>query len=194
MKKCFAVVCAACLLAIGCIACDTTPQRYEQAFFDVFDTVTTLTVYDTSEKAAEARIQQAHDLLTEYHQLYDIYHAYEGINNLYTVNENAGKAPVTVDERILDLVQFSKEMYALTDGRMNIAMGGVFALWSDYREAGLDDPDNAALPPMAELERAAEHADIDDIVVDREAGTLYLADADLRIDVGRSQRGMPSSG
>ena len=155
----------------------------------MFDTVTTVVIYDTSEKAASAHIEEAHALLTEYHQLYDIYHAYDGIDNLYTVNENAGKTPLAVDERILDLVAFAKEMYALTDGTMNVAMGDVLAIWTDYREAGLEDPDNAALPPMELLKQAAEHADIDDIVIDRDAGTLYLADADMRIDVGAIAKG-----
>lgn len=155
----------------------------------MFDTVTTVVIYDTSEESASARIRETHELLTEYHQLYDIYHAYDGINNLYTVNESAGKAPVAVDGRILDLVLFAKEMYTLTDGRLNIAMGAVLAVWADYRDAGLDDPDNAALPPMDLLERAAEHADIDDIVTDRDAGTLYLTDAEMRIDVGAIAKG-----
>lgn len=155
----------------------------------MFDTVTTVVIYDTSEKAASEHIEEAHALLTEYHQLYDIYHAYDGMNNLYTVNENAGITPVAVDEKILDLVAFAKDMDTLTNGRMNVAMGTVLAIWSDYRQAGLDDPDNAALPPMELLEQAAEHANIDDIVIDRAAGTLYLADADMRIDVGAIAKG-----
>ena len=155
----------------------------------MFDTVTTIVIYDTSERAASAHIKEAHALLTEYHQLYDIYHAYSGLHNLYTVNESAGIVPVAVDERILDLVAFAKDMDTLTNGRMNVAMGGVLAIWADYRQAGLDDSDNAALPPMELLEQAAEHANIDDIVIDRAAGTLYLADADMRIDVGAIAKG-----
>ncbi len=183
-----ALLCATAFLLAGCAAAKE-PQRYEQTFFDVFDTVTMVVIYDTSETDAAARIQEAHELLTEYHRLYDIYHTYDGMNNLCTVNENAGAAPVAVDEKILDLAAFAKDMDALTDGRLNVAMGSVLAIWTDYREAGLEDPDNAALPPMELLEQAAEHMDIDDIVIDRAAGTLYLADADMRIDVGAIAKG-----
>ena len=46
-----------------------------------------------------------------YHRLYDIYNTYDGIVNLKNVNDNAGIAPVEVDQRIIDLILFSKEIY-----------------------------------------------------------------------------------
>ena len=173
---------------VGC-ASARTPKRYEQVFLDVFDTVTTVILYDTSERSANEHFDELHAQLQEYHRLYDIYHAYDGLNNLYTVNEQAGKAPVTVDSRILDLVDYAKEMDTLTDGRMNIAMGRVLDLWLQYREAGLSDPDHATLPPMAELETANANANPENIVVDRDAGTLYLADAQTQLDVGAIGKG-----
>ena len=102
----FAAIFAAVLLLsslVGCAA-NTQPKRYEQVFFDVFDTVTTVIVYDTSERSANARFVELHKLLQEYHRLYDSYYTYDGLNNLATVNEQAGKAPGAVDKRILDLV------------------------------------------------------------------------------------------
>jgi thiamine biosynthesis lipoprotein len=176
----------ACLLFCGC---SPKPARYEQTFFDVFDTVTMVIVYDTDENAAQQTIDEAYEMLARYHKLFDIYNAYEGLNNLYTVNQNAGDAPVPVDEDILDLIAFGMEMYDTTDGALNIAMGSVTALWTEYREAGMDDPDRAALPPQDALEEAGRHTDISGVVIDRAAGTLYLADSDLRLDVGAIAKG-----
>lgn len=185
-----AVFTALVLLAslVGCAA-NQEPKRYEQVFFDVFDTVTTVIVYDTSERSANERFNELHKLLQEYHRLYDIYHTYDGLNNLATVNEQAGQAPVPVDNRILDLIDYSKEMDVLTGGRMNIAMGRVLDLWLQYREAGLNDPDHATLPPMAELETANADANPENIVVDRTAGTLFLVDAQTQLDVGAIGKG-----
>ena len=76
-----------------------------------------------------------------------------------------------------------------TDGNMNIAMGSVLSIWHDYREAGSEDPDSAELPPMDELEKAAEHTDIHDIVIDEEASTVYLTDPDMLLDVGSIGKG-----
>ncbi len=177
------------LALLGGCAKNAAPKRYERVYLDVFDTVTTVILYDTNEESAYARMDELHAILQEYHQLYDIYHAYDGLNNLHTVNANAGAAPVKVDVRILDLIEYAKEMYALTGGRMNVALGGVSAIWQEYRDAGLEDPANAALPPAEELQTAGGHADIDSIEIDRAAGTLYLSDSETRLDVGAVAKG-----
>ena len=36
---------------------------------------------------------------------YDIYHDYEGMNNIKTINDNAGIQPVKVDEEIIELLK-----------------------------------------------------------------------------------------
>ena len=72
---------------------------------------------------------------------------------------------------------------------MNVAAGSMLSIWHDYRTAGLDDPDNAALPPMDQLEAAMAHTDPANVQIDREAGTVYLADPDMRLDVGSVGKG-----
>ena len=42
---------------------------------------------------------------------------------------------------------------------------------------------------MDELERAAEHTDIHNIVIDEEASTVYLTDPDMSLDVGSIGKG-----
>ena len=178
---------AACLLA-GLAGC-AQPQRQSVSWFDVFDTVTILQGYTTSEEEFSQQAAALKADLTEYHQLYDIYNSYPDMNNLKTVNDNAGVAPVQVDQKIIDLVKLGKEMYELTDGRVNIAMGSVLSLWHDAREAGLANPKSAALPDMEALEEAAAHTDIDQVILDEEAGTIYLADPEMRLDVGSLGKG-----
>lgn len=189
-------VCAAvvlCALLCGCAAAPAGEEggqkRYEASFLTLFDTVTTMVGYADSQETFTAQAQQIHDELLEYHQLYDIYNDYDGMNNLKTVNDNAGIAPVEVDARILDMLEFSKELYEKTGGRVNVAMGGVLSLWHDAREAGIEDPANAYLPDQDALEEAARHADWSNVVIDEEAGTVYLADPDMSLDVGAIAKG-----
>jgi thiamine biosynthesis lipoprotein len=183
------LVLIALLLASSLLGGCAAPKRHEQVFLDVFDTVTTVTVYDTSEERANETIDKLYTLLQEYHRLYDIYHTYDGINNLATVNENAGIAPVAVDDRILDLIEYAISMDTLTKGRMNIAMGSVLKIWQAYREAGLNDPEQAALPPMKDLHAADANTSIDNIIIDRTAGALYLSNAGTQLDVGAIAKG-----
>ncbi|MDD4311612.1 MAG: FAD:protein FMN transferase [Eubacteriales bacterium] len=174
---------------LGGCGLPTPSQRYEKIYLDVFDTVTTVVLYDSSQQSANAKFDELHDILLSYHKLYDIYHTYDGVNNLCTVNQNAGIAPVKVDEKILDLIEYAIGMDTLTSGRMNIAMGGVLQIWQTYRDAGLEEPDSAALPPMDELKAANADAVIGNVVADRLAGTLFVKDAKTQIDVGAIAKG-----
>lgn len=192
MKRVCAAV-ALCALLCGCAAAPAGEEggqkRYEASFLTLFDTVTTMVGYADSQETFTAQAQQIHDELLEYHQLYDIYNDYDGMNNLKTVNDNAGIAPVEVDARILDMLEFSRGLYEETGGRVNVAMGGVLSLWHDAREAGIEDPANAYLPDQDALEKAARHADWSNVVIDEEAGTVYLADPDMSLDVGAIAKG-----
>ena len=164
-------------------------EKYEASFFDVFDTQTQIIGYASSKEQFSEQMSLIKDKFQYYNDLYDIYHDYEGMNNIKTINDNAGIQSVKVDEEIIELLKLGITMDEKTDGNMNIAMGSVLSIWHDYREAGSEDPDSAELPPMDELERAAEHTDIHDIVIDEEASTVYLTDPDMSLDVGSIGKG-----
>lgn len=182
------------VLLCGCTAApaksdDTGLNRYEATFLTLFDTVTTIVGYAETEEAFTDTAQVFHDELLEYHQLYDIYNEYEGINNIKTINDHGWEHPIKVDQRIIDLLLFSKELYTQTEGRVNIAMGSVLRLWHDARETGIADPSRAALPDQAALEQAAAHTDIDSIQIDVEESTVFLSDPEVKLDVGAIAKG-----
>jgi len=170
-------------------ACSPKLEKYTRTSFDMFDTMTVIIGYDTEEEAFAEKAETLFAELKKYHQLYDIYHNYDGINNLKTINDNAGKAPVPVDEEIIDMLEYAVEMYEITGGKTNIAMGSVLRIWHDHRTWASDDPSQASLPTREELEEAATHTNIKDLVIDREAGTVYLVDPEMRLDVGAVAKG-----
>lgn len=155
----------------------------------LFDTVTRIVGFAHSKEEFTEYSQIIRDNLEEYHQLYDIYNDYEGINNLKTINDNAGIKPVKVDKRIIDLLKFSIDLYEKTNGQTNIAFGSVLKIWHDYRTEGIDDPDNAALPSDEELRNAMKHTNIEDIIIDEEQSTVFLKDPKMSLDVGAVAKG-----
>ena len=169
--------------------CGTGMQRYEATYWDVFDTVTTVSGYAAGQAEFDAAAREIHDALLEYHRLYNIYESYDGLRNLKTVNDQAGIGPVPVDERILSLLQFAQTAWTETGSRVNAAMGSVLALWHDAREQALEDPDRAALPDRSALEEAALHTDLSALELDLEAGTAFLTDPDMALDVGALAKG-----
>ena len=183
---------ALCLsLLAACAPKKKELTRYSTIFYDVFDTVTQVIAYCESEEVFKTQMDALHADLVTYNQLYDIYNDYPGVTNVKTINDNAGKAPVEVDDRILSMLELADQMYATTNGKLNIAMGSVLNIWHNYREAAEAteaDADNK-LPGMDELEAAAQHCDINNVIIDEDAKTVYLADPDMRLDVGSVGKG-----
>ena len=189
MRRVFIIGLIFCLILTGCALPKQGKQQHQATFLDVFDTVTTISGMTDSEENFRQRVGQIHDLLLRYHQLFDIYNEYPGLNNLKTVNDHAGIGPVQVDGEIICLLQDCRDYYELTGRTVNVAMGSVLALWHEARTAGIDDPERAILPEEAALKNAAAHTDWAAVEIDEEAGTVYLSDPELRLDVGAVAKG-----
>ncbi|SHI02181.1 thiamine biosynthesis lipoprotein [Sporobacter termitidis DSM 10068] len=188
MKK-LTVLLLCLLITFTSGSAEAAPKRYQAEFLSLFDTVTTVVGYAGSKEEFTSLAEDVRAKLWEYHRLYDVYNNYDGLNNLKTINDNAGIKPVAVDARIIDLLEFAREKYALTDGAVNIAMGSVLRLWHDCRVAGILDPESAALPDMDALRAAARHTDINSVVIDRAASSVFLRDPLMRLDVGAVAKG-----
>ena len=141
------------------------PQRYSTVFYDVFDTVTQVIAYCDSEEEFTAQMDALHADLVEYNQLYDIYNDYDGVTNIKTINDNAGIAPVTVDDKILGMLELAQTMYDTTGGKLNIAL-----------EGRLDT--NTAPQLEAELKRSV--SGVTELVLDF-TGLEYISSAGLRV-------------
>ena len=186
----------AVVLCLSVLAgCAAKPQkeltRYSTIFYDVFDTVTQVIAYCESEEEFTKQMEALHADLISYNQLYDIYNDYDGVVNVKTINDNAGKAPVQVDDRILSMLELARQMYDTTNGKLNVAMGSVLNIWHNYREAALadDNDSNNQLPTQEELDAAAQHCDIANLIIDEDAKTVYLADPAMSLDVGSVGKG-----
>ena len=155
-----------------------------------FDTVSYVYCYinDSAEQFESCSADVA-VILEEYHQLFDIYNEYTGINNLCTLNKNAGGEALKVDEKLIDFLLYARELHDRTDGHMNVMMGSVLRLWHDCREAAAEDRENASVPDIKALEDAAKHTSIELLEIDEENCTVRISDPHASIDVGALGKG-----
>ena len=185
-KKAIFLTVASAFLLSGCAGSGAKLTAYDAQYLDYFDTITSITICAESEEQFAEYKHLAEDTMEKYHELFDIYDNYDGVN---TINDNAGIAPVTVDPEIIRLLEFSRQEYEETGGKINVAMGSVLSVWHDYREAGIENPSRAQVPGQQELQRAAEHVNLDEVQIDEEASTVYLPDEDMSLDVGAIAKG-----
>ena len=54
---------------------------------------------------------------------------------------------------------------------------------------GVANPENASLPDAKDLEEAAKHCNIEDLILDEESMTVFFKDPYLRLDVGGIAKG-----
>lgn len=180
MRKSAVLLLAALMLSFCAASCGGAKTRFI-AYDYSFDTDVTLIAYCSSEKEFDSLRQTVLGEMRRLHRIFDIYHTYEGVNNLCTVNALAGRA-ASAEPEVLELLAFGKTVYDLTGGRVNIAMGAVLSLWHEARETGV-------LPEESALRAAGEHCAMKNLRLDPETNTVTLLDPAMSLDVGAVAKG-----
>jgi thiamine biosynthesis lipoprotein len=171
----------------GCAASE--PKRYSRSFLGAFDTAITLIGYSNSQKTFDKYADQAQERFLELHQIFDRYNAYEGVNNIYTINHEGYNQPVKVAPELISMLEHAIKWQEAYPGAVNIALGSVLEIWHDVRAEALADPVNAELPDRQTLEEANLHTSIDNLVIDETTNTVMLTDPELKIDLGAVAKG-----
>lgn len=175
-NKAFLILIISLFLLCSCQK-QNTPQVREKTFYTFFDTVISLYSYaGEGEKEFEKTCSEVEKLFDRYNRLFDIYHTYSGLNNLCTVNENAGSS-VAVEDELAEFLEYAKSCYYLSNGEVNVMLGPVLNLWKED------------VPEKEEAEESYGLCSIDNLEINRNEGTVKLRDARARIDVGALAKG-----
>lgn len=176
-----------CLLLILCLllsSCSSHTGYSDPAVFtwyDLFDTYSSLTIYGEDTQEASQAADGLYEVLWKFHQETDIYHTYEGLRNLCSMNQANGSA-VSVDQELFDFLTFAKDACSLSDGTVNILLGSVTSLWEETRRT-------AVLPDESALAQAMKHTDISTLLLDEDTLTVTLSDPESRLDAGALAKG-----
>lgn len=164
-------------------------KKYETTIYDYFDTITTFSAYCKNEEEFNKYKDLVEKRMAEYHKLFNNYDKFNGVNNITTLNENAGVKKVKLDKKIIDLLVQGKKWYKETDGDINICYGRVLKIWLDQREAALNDKKNAKLPNEEELNEAGKYKNIDALEIDEKNQTAFINDKNVQVDIGGIGKG-----
>lgn len=190
MKKLIATLLALALTLslAGCGEKKESYARYRGSFMGTFDTMVEIIGYAESDEAFDGYLTLLKSEMERYNALFDKYHDYPGVNNIKTINDNAGIAPVEVERVVIDLLLLAREWEGKTDGTVNVAYGPVLSVWHDYRERYAGGVEGT-LPSEEELAAAALWTDLAGLVIDEEASTVFLTEQGMSLDVGSIAKG-----
>lgn len=115
-------------------------------------------------------------LYSSYHKLTDRYNEYEGVVNVYYLNEILGDSEyVEIDNRLSDIIEVGIEFYDKSNGLFNIASGNLTSIWKNFIELCDVIPSNFDV-----------NTNINDIVLDN---NIYTKHNDVKLDLGGISKG-----
>lgn len=189
MKKIGFLLLSACLL----LGCSASLQKHSIEMFDVgFDTVLQMIGYTKDEESFNTYSEQAKTMFQHYNELFDRYTTYEGVNNIKTINDNAGIAPVIVDQEIIDVLNLTKQYSEASAQQYDVTMGSVFEVWHNYRDAGKlanENGNDGVVPSMQELQDAKQCAGWDNVEIDEAKRSVYIKNSCTSLDLGSAAKG-----
>jgi len=187
MKKILNLLLVASMLMLtGCVK---NYKLYSDYIVGPFDTITTYMSYASSQEEFDEQCQLVDEKLTYYDQLFNRYTSYDGVNNIYTINKNAGKSAVSVEQPIIDLIELSIERSKTISSKVNIAFGSVIEVWHNYREDAESNNGVGEVPTLNELKEANKHTSLESIKIDKDKKTVYIDDSRVSLDLGATAKG-----
>lgn len=152
---------------------------YEKNYF-YMDTYINVKIFTKDDHKAETVLKNIDNIYKEYHQLSDRYNSYEGLNNIYYINNNEDSSKsILLDEKLYQLIKYGKEWYYESNGTKNINIGNVIDVWKQYRT------NKNGVPTYEELINAGS-INIEDIVLE---DNNYILNNHPNIDLGSVAKG-----
>ena len=190
MKKFLTLLLALCM---GCKTSINYTQKQMYSFDSGFDTVIAYIEWvEDGDTQYRENANKTFEKFSYYNGLFDSFHDYENINNIKTINDNAGIKAVSVNQEVIDMLLEAKYFYDISYGKIDVTAGKMISLWHDAREIGMElntHGEYGEVPNRVELEESIKHKGWDKIIVDDENNTVFITDPYVSLDVGSVAKG-----
>lgn len=153
--------------------------KYEKNYF-YLDTYISVRLYSNKNKEeVEEIFDEIEYLYSEYHKLTDKYNSYDGIINVYYLNEILkDNEEAELDPRLSKLINEGIKYHEITNGYINIASSNLIDIWKNYIEK------QEGIPTSNELNNA--NININDISL---KGNTYSKNNGIKLDLGAFAKG-----
>ena len=169
------------LLVLVLFSSSNREKLYREEITGLFDTTHILVGYDKNERGFQEKVKIYKEEMEKYHKLYTIYENFHGINNVKTINDNAGIKAVKVDTEIIELLEKGIKWKEETGNKVDIFGGEIISLWNNRKE---DE-----LPSTIDLENAKKCSIPENVEINKNQSTVFLKEKCIKIDLGAIAKG-----
>lgn len=166
---------AAAVLAAACRPGGFAAKPYNETQF-LMDTVVEITAYGSG---AEQGVKAA---FAEMKRLHDITNNFDAASQVSQINQAAGRSSVKVDPDLIAMLLRANELSAKLDGAFDVTIGPLSDLWGIGRKG-------AYIPAQADIDKVLPLVDYRRVAIDTAAGTVYLHQAGMKLDLGGIAKG-----
>ena len=167
----------ACVAALGLVGCGVSPHVVKRSQMHM-GTLVFLTAVAPDEQVAHDAVREG---FAEIHRLEEILSTWIPDSELSRVNAAAGQHPVRVSSETIEVLEQAVAVARMTNGGFNVVIGPAVEAWNIGREWHL--------PTQRELDAVRPLLDLSNLHIHKEAATVYLGRAGMRVDVGGIAKG-----
>ena len=162
------------LLFTFCLVSCNNNNSYSMKTIYPFSTYLTMNFYNEP----SADMDEITNIITEYDKLCDPYNAYDGINNLYSINNSSDF--IKVDAKLYDLLKFSDEMSTKTNGYFTPLIGNLSLTWKKAIESKTLPDEEVIKKELLEIESSS---------IEFKDGYLVKINGEANLDLGGITKG-----
>jgi len=153
--------------------------KYEKNYF-YLDTYISVKLYSNkTQKEVDEIFDEIDYLYSEYHKLTDKYNNYDGIVNIYYLNEILNdNEEIEIDAKLSNLINEGIKYHEITEGYINIASSNLIDVWKSYIDK------KEGVPTLEELNNV--NINISDISLNN---NIYSKKNGIKIDLGSFAKG-----
>ena len=167
-----------CFVSVFCLFFLTSCGKMEEISRTDFMLDTFVTQYWQGDNAQECYEEIKAMLQDEENRL----SSYKEESEISRINKNSGKEPQKISDETFLILERSKELSSLTEGRFDITVSPLVRLWNVTGE-------NPKVPAIEDIEKTKSLISFEKLSLDKENSTAFLEDEGMGIDLGAVLKG-----
>ena len=179
MGKIKYIVATGLIIALSVVAFFHEREATREAF--MMDTIVNIRAFHRSENVAGDAIRVTLAQMQTVSNTLDRYLDPQ-VSEVSRINSQAGLDPVEITGDTLSVLETSLQVARFTGGAFDPTIGPLVDLWEASRERD-------RLPSQTELQAALSSVDFNQLILDPDGFTAFLADPDMTLDLGGSAKG-----